>query len=372
MQRRHALAGLGVAVATALAGCSTPEFGESTTADATADAATTRTDADATDAARRRRVPERRRYRNPVYEERVFPDPTAVRAPDGTYYAYATYHVWGDDADRPLVPVIRSPDLVNWEFVGPAFESRPDWKRGGIWAPGILRRGGRYLLYYSLARWGDPNPGIGVAVSDDPAGPFADRGPILRSEGVGVPNSIDPAPFVRERTPYLFWGSKRGVYGARLASDGLSLAGDADPFRVAGEGVEAAHLVSRGGRYYLFVSVGTCCEGAKSTYRVLVGRSDSLRGPYRGPGGKRLREGTGAVVVRGGEEFAGPGHCTSVFDGEGGRWLLYHAYERGNPWRGETPRRVLMLDPLTWVDGWPRVPGRVPGASRPVPGVAGP
>ena len=357
---------LGAAATTALAGCSAPESaGPSTVVDGPVSDAPTSADATS-------RTDESRRYRNPVYEERVFPDPTAIRTPDGAYYAYATYHEWEADADRPLVPVIRSPDLVNWEYVGPAFESRPDWKRGGVWAPAIRRWNGRYLLYYSLARWNDPNPGIGVAVADDPAGPFADRGPLLRSDGAGVPNSIDPAPFVHEGTPYLFWGSKRGIYGARLAPDGLSLADDADPFRVAGEGVEAANLVARDGRYYLFVSAGTCCEGAASTYRVLVGRSDSLRGPYRGPDGEVLAEGTGAVVVRGGDEFAGPGHTTTVRDGAGRRWLLYHAYERADPWRGETPRRVLMLDPLRWVDGWPRVPGRVPGAFRSPPPVGEP
>ncbi len=366
MRRRRALAGLAATVATALAGCPAPGADDAATTDSNATTGST-----ATRPNPRQQAGASRRYRNPVYEERVFPDPTAMRAPDGTYYAYATYHEWSEDDERPLVPVIRSSDLVNWEYVGPAFESRPDWNRGGVWAPAIARRDGRYVLYYSLARWGDPNPGIGVAVADDPAGPFADRGPVLRSEGVGVPNSIDPFPFADEGTPYLFWGSKRGLYGVRLSADGLSLADGADPFRVAGEGVEAAHLVARGGRYYLFVSAGTCCEGAESTYHVLAGRSESLRGPYRGPDGEPLREGAGAVVVRGGEEFAGPGHTTSVRDGAGRRWLLYHAYERGTPWRGETPRRVLMLDPLRWVDGWPRVPGRVPGASRPVPTVDG-
>jgi arabinan endo-1,5-alpha-L-arabinosidase len=366
VRRRHLLGRLGAAAATPLAGCAAGD-------ESTVSTAAGRTHRDRRDAAAAAdsTTARRSRYRNPVYEAHVFPDPTAIRAPDGPYYAYATYHEWDGDADRPLVPAIRSRNLVDWEYVGPAFAARPNWKRGGVWAPAVVRRAGRYLLYYSLARWGDPNPGIGVAVADDPTGPFADRGPVLWSEGVGVPNSIDPCPFVDGETPYLFWGSKRGVYGARLAPDGLSIADDADPFRVAGEGVEAAHLVARGGRYYLFVSAGTCCEGAESTYRVLAGRSASLRGPYRGPDGERLTASTGAAVVRGGDAFVGPGHCTTVLDDAGERWLLYHAYDREDPWRGETPRRVLALDPLEWRDGWPRVPSRTPSAIRRAPRVSG-
>lgn len=325
-------------------------------------------------------------YRNPVFD-RVFPDPTAVRAPDGTYFAYATYHEWDDggddgeggdkngdgpvwgDRDRPLVPILRSQNLVNWEFVGPAFEAKPDWHESvGVWAPDAARHRGEYLLYYSLSSWGDPNPGIGVAAADSPTGPFEDRGKLLQSEGIGVPNSIDPCFFAADDgTPYLFWGSHRGIYGIRLAPDGRSLAGE--KFQVAGDGAEAPYLLARDGRYYLFGSRGRCCEGAASDYRVVVGRADDLRGPYRNRNGEDLLDATGTTILEGDDEFAGPGHNAVVADDAGDDWLIYHAYERANPWVGETPRRVLMLDRLRWRDGWPTVPGDSPGRTAPKPSV---
>lgn len=308
-----------------------------------------------------------RYYRNPVHG-RVFPDPTVLRV-GSTYYAYATYHDWGSGPSRPLIPILRSGNLVDWEFAGPAFERKPDWRDGdgyGLWAPSAGRLAGRYVLYYSLARFGDPNPGIGVATADSPTGPFEDRGELLRSEGVGVPNSIDPCLLVDDGTPHLFWGSHRGLYGIELAPDGLSLAGE--KFRVAGDGVEAPYVLRRDGRYYLFGSRGRCCAGAESTYRVVVGRSDSLRGPYRNRAGESLLDAAGSVVVRGSERFAGPGHNAVARDDAGNEWLVYHAYERGNPWIGETPRRVLVLDRLRWRRGWPLVEGRTPSvrAHRPV------
>ena len=310
-------------------------------------------------------------YRNPVFEE-IFADPTAIRADSGAYYAYATFQPWeGVERRRRLVPIARSRDLVNWTYVGEAFDAKPDWKdSGGLWAPDIARLRGRYVLYYSYARFGDPNPGIGVAVSESPAGPFEDCGELIRSNRIGVPNSIDPCLFSDDGTPYLFWGSKRGLYGVRLADNGLSLAGE--KFKIAGDGVEAPYVVERNGRYYFFGSRGTCCAGADSTYHVVVGRSDSLRGPYANRAGESLLTATGTTILHGDDTFAGPGHNALVRDDAGTDWLLYHAYERANPWKGEAPRRVLMLDRLEWRDGWPTVETRTPSRTAPVPTVEGP
>ena len=310
-------------------------------------------------------------YRNPVYDE-IFPDPDVLRV-DGTYYAYGTYHPWkpGVGPDRELIPVLRSPNLVEWEAVGPAFAETPDWSRyRGLWAPGVGRLDGRVVLYYSDSEFGADDPGVGVATARDPTGPFESRGGLLRSEGIGVPNSIDPTLFVRDGTPFLFWGSHRGLYGIRLAENGLAIAGE--KFRIAGDGVEAPYVVRRGDFYYLFGSRGTCCSGAKSTYHVVVGRSESLRGPYRNRDGERLTaEGaTGTTILRGGDRFLAPGHCAVVRDGNGGWWMLYHAYVSGNAWVADTPRRVLMLDRIRWREGWPVVgEGGTPSAEGEVPPV---
>ncbi|WP_227353252.1 family 43 glycosylhydrolase [Haladaptatus salinisoli] len=303
-------------------------------------------------------------YRNPVFE-RVFADPTVVER-DGSYYAYGTYQDWGNPGRRRLIPIIRSENLVDWKYVGEAFETKPDWReRGGLWAPDIGRLAGRYVLYYSYASFQAGNPGIGVATSNDPAGTFDDHGPLFRSAEIGVPHSIDPCLLVHRGTPFLFWGSHAGIYGIRLSDDGLRTVGG--KFQVAGEGVEAAYVIRRGDSFYLFGSRGTCCEGAESTYRVVVGRANSLRGPYRNRDGENLLSATGTTILHGGEQFAGPGHCAVARGPDGDRWLLYHAYERSNPWVGKMPRRVLMLDRLVWRNGWPVVPGKTPSAEHRVP-----
>lgn len=304
-------------------------------------------------------------YENPVFEP-ILADPTVVRTPEGEFYAYGTEDDWQDGEGRRPVPIVRSADLVDWEYVGEAFETRPDWKDAGyLWAPAVLRRDGTYYCYYSYSEWGDSNPGVGVATSDDPAGPFTDRGKLFLSDEIGVENSIDPMVHRRDGTPYLFWGSFHGIYAVELTADGLDVAGE--PTHVAGDHYEGTYVHERDGQYYFFGSVGTCCEGVFSTYHVRAGRADSLLGPYEDPDGADLRDVRGPVVVEEGNGFVGPGHCTVVADDAGDEWLLYHAYEEDEGYLGSTPRRPLMLDRLRWDDGWPTVEDGVPSQEAHVP-----
>lgn len=156
-----------------------------------------------------------RRYENPVYEP-VFPDPTVVRAPDGIYYAYGSHQNRDVDENERLVPVLRSRDLVEWEYVGEAFDEKPNWKaEGNLWAPNVVRVDGRYRLYYSYATWGDENPGISVASAASPEGPFVDHGKLFRSDEIGVHNSI---LIYRDKTyalPYLILFRVRGPVSFR-------------------------------------------------------------------------------------------------------------------------------------------------------------
>jgi arabinan endo-1,5-alpha-L-arabinosidase len=313
--------------------------------------------------------PTRSEYENPVFEP-VFADPSVIRAEDGTFYAYGTEDDWGDGAGPRLIPILRSDNLTEWEYVGDAFRRKPEWKsEGGLWAPHIARHRDRYLLYYSYSVWGDSNPGIGVATADHPAGPFTDHGKLFTSEEIGVSNSIDPMFFVDDGTPYLIWGSFGGIYGIRLSDDGLRTVGE--KFQIAGDAFEAPYLVKRGGYYYLFVSLGSCCEGEHSTYRVAVGRARSLRGPYLDREGKDLLASEGTLVLAGDEEegkekrFVGPGHNAVVTDDRGTDWIIYHAIDPTDPrLPGGATRRPLLIDPLKWEGGWPSVEQGIPGTDR--------
>ena len=163
-------------------------------------------------------------YINPVFTP-VLADPSIVEY-NGYFYAYGTEDDWGSEGGYHLVPVIRSKDLVNWEFVRDAFDVKPNWKEGGIWAPDVTLINGQFVMYYSFSLWGDPNPGIGVATSPTPEGPYTDLGKLFDSDEIGVANSIDAFYIENNGNKYLFWGSFQGIYSIRLGADGISTIGD--------------------------------------------------------------------------------------------------------------------------------------------------
>lgn len=298
-------------------------------------------------------------YRNPVVPYSL-PDPSVIRADDGYFYLYAT-------EDIRNLPIHRSKDLVHWEQVATAFtdDSRPDFEPGaGIWAPDINRIGDRYVLYYSLSVWGGEwTCGIGCATSDCPKGPFKDEGMMLRSNQIGVQNSIDPFYIEEGGKKYLFWGSFRGIYGVRLTDDGLRVAEGEKPRRIAGTAYEGTYIHKRGGYYYLFASTGTCCEGLKSTYTTVVGRSKSLFGPYVDKAGRPMLDNHHEILVGKNAAFVGTGHNSEIVTDEAGRdWFFYHAVDTERP-----EGRVLMLDRVDWVEGWPSVAGRTPSLEAEAP-----
>ncbi len=313
-------------------------------------------------------------YKNPVFEPDLA-DPTIIRTPGKWFYAYGTENTWDDNIHR-LVPIIRSMDLVNWEYVGEAFATRPGWKEGGIWAPEIAFVQGKYYMYYAFSTWGDQNAGIGLAISDKPEGPFVDQGKLFDSEEIGVFNSIDPSFYAYENRNYLVWGSLGGgIFGIELSIDGKRLVGE--KFQIAGNSFEAPYIYKKAGFYYLFMSTASCCDGANSVYRVVVGRSVNPEGPYYTRTGKNLMNYNNnwwpplvdqieGVILQSNEKIAGPGHNAGIItDDAGTDWFIYHAILRSNALLpGGATRRPLFIDRIDWTSGWPVInQGKGPGTS---------
>ena len=184
-------------------------------------------------------------YRNPIINTSL-PDPTVIRANDGYYYLYATENI------RNL-PIYRSKNLVDWEFVNTAFtrESRPQWNpKGNLWAPDINYINGKYVLYYAKSEWGGEwTCGIGVATADKPEGPFTDHGALFTSRDIDVQNSIDGFFIEDHGKKYIFWGSFHGIFGIELTDDGLAVKPGAEKKQVAGTFMEGTYIHRHGGYY---------------------------------------------------------------------------------------------------------------------------
>lgn len=304
-------------------------------------------------------------YTNPVINI-DFPDPTIINGGDGYFYAYCT---------NSRVKRWRSKDLVTWQQNGYAFTDtgRPRFvEGGGVWAPDINYINGQYVMYYSMSTWGGEwECGIGVATAPKANSQnFTDLGKLFISSEIGVQNSIDPFYIDADGKKYLFWGSFRGIYGIELSDDGLSLKEGAEKFRVAGTLTEGTYIHKRGDYYYLIGSAGSCCEGANSTYRLVVARSKNVEGPYVDKEGKSAKDNHFSEMLVRNEFIVGPGHCSEIVQDDAGQdWIMYHGYTVESGYSG----RRAHLDQVLWdSEGWPYIVSNRPsnGAEKPIFGEA--
>ena len=305
-------------------------------------------------------------YTNPVITFSSVADPTVIRTDEGFYlYATQTNSYW--------IPIYFSKDLVNWEFKRSAFRkaTRPteDVLPGGgaFWAPEIRYINGKYVLYFSWAKWGDGSISYtAVATSDSPVGDFLNAKPLLITDDFGS-NCIDQFYYEEDGKKYMFVGSFNGIYVTELTDDGLSVKRGADgkpvlKKQVCGRAFEGTNIYKKGKYYYLFASINNCCpnNGMDSKYKVVVGRSENLLGPYVDRKGKDMLDNSWELVLEGdGETFFGPGHNSIIIpDDAGTDWMIYHSYVKENSTVGG---RLGMLDRIVWSpDGWPTIKKCVP------------
>lgn len=305
-------------------------------------------------------------YTNPVITFSSVADPTVIRTDEGFYlYATQTNSYW--------IPIYFSKDLVNWEFKRSAFRkaTRPteDVLPGGgaFWAPEIRYINGKYVLYFSWAKWGDGSISYtAVATSDSPVGDFLNAKPLLITDDFGS-NCIDQFYYEEDGKKYMFVGSFNGIYVTELTDDGLSVKRGADgkpvlKKQVCGRAFEGTNIYKKGKYYYLFASINNCCpnNGMDSKYKVVVGHSENLLGPYVDRKGKDMLDNSWELVLEGdGETFFGPGHNSIIIpDDAGTDWMIYHSYVKEN---GTVGGRLGMLDRIVWsADGWPTIKKCVP------------
>ncbi len=300
-------------------------------------------------------------------------DPVMIRQ-DDTYYLFTT---------GPGVTVWSSPDMKIWSRESAVFDPYPAWApeeiagfQGHIWAPDISYHDGRYYLYYSISAFGKNTSAIGLATNvtlhpDDPDFKWEDHGIVLQSfPGLTNWNAID-ANIIEDDdgTGYMsfgsFWG---GLQLVRLTPDRMAIDGDIDDVQMiasrrtakpeangkkesaapGSNAIEAPFIFKHNDYFYLFASIDYCCRGPESTYKMIVGRSKSLTGPYVDREDVLLTRGGGTLLLAGDENWHGVGHNAVVhFDGTD--YLVFHGYdahEDGVP--------KLLIRTLAWdADGWP-------------------
>lgn len=267
-------------------------------------------------------------------------DPSTIMECDGKYYTFGTGSgglisedgwVWHSGAVRP----------------------------GGGAAPDAMKIGDRYLVVY-----GSTGGGLGGGHDGkintmwnktlDPNSPdfkYTEPVVVASSQNMEDCDAIDPGLLLDPKDGRL-WLSYGTYFGfIRLV--------ELDPktgHRVKGNkeiniaiDCEATALMYRDGWYYLLGTHGTCCDGANSTYNIVVGRSRKVTGPYIDNMGRDMLEGGGKMVVAAGGRVTGPGHFGRFIVEDGVEKMSCH-YEADLDQSG---RSVLAIRPLLWKNGWP-------------------
>ncbi|MFZ9661350.1 MAG: arabinan endo-1,5-alpha-L-arabinosidase [Chitinophagaceae bacterium] len=274
------------------------------------------------------------------------------------------------------ISVFSSSDMQQWKKEKSVFDKAPQWAvdiipgfKGHIWAPDISYHNGKFYLYYAVSAFGKNTSAIGLAVNKtlDPASPdfkWEDKGKVIQSvPGRDMWNAIDPNLISDENgTAWLNFGSFwNGIKMLKMSQNLESVAEPQVWFTIASRqrnfilpdstagdaAIEAPFIYKKDKYYYLFVSFDYCCRGEKSTYKVVVGRSEKIQGPYVDRDGVAMNLGGGSTVVEGNKEWHGAGH-NAVVNVDGADYIIYHGYDAADKGRSK-----LRIDKLSWWDGWP-------------------
>ena len=319
---------------------------------------------------------------NPVESNVQLLDPTIILGDDGYYYSYYTGGVqkWdGVNETNCYAPIYKSLDMINWEFVGSAFDERnfcwsPQVQAYNLWSPEIAFINNQYVYYFSLGvlptRGDTKLNGVGVAVSDYPDGPFEYVGKVVDGYDVDNWDAIDPNIVVDGDKVYMFLGNFDGIFYIELEADGLSAkrtGGKIVPHYVAGSHSEsgisyknysAPCVIKIKDKWCLFVSTGAwnTVSSTEIDYHTVVFQSDNILGPYiDSSNNSALELDKGDVVMDSGNGFYNPG-CAHVYpDKTGDYYILYHSYleESGG-------NRYLGLEKLDITGDYPCVKDLMP------------
>jgi hypothetical protein len=208
---------------------------------------------------------------NPIIQTCYTADPAPLVYND-TVFLYTGH----DEDDAPenkfLMKDYRlfsSTDMVNWTDRGtPLPVNAFEWSGGDANAAQCIERNGKFYWYVSTHDKGDPGVAIGVAVADNPAGPFKDAigRPLLTNSQTKYAkhgwDDLDPTVFIDdEGQAYLYWGNN-ACYWVKLNDDMISYSGPVNALDIQDKRAfgpdfeEAPWAYLRNGLYYLIYASG--------------------------------------------------------------------------------------------------------------------
>lgn len=255
---------------------------------------------------------------NPLFEG-WYADPE-VRVFAEKYWIYPTFSA--KYGQQVFLDAFSSSDLATWEKHPRILDTAAvKWANRAMWAPSIVEKNGKYYLFFGANDIQNDfeKGGIGVAVADNPAGPFRDylRKPLVDKFHNGA-QPIDQFVFKDANGQfYLLYGGWRHCNIARLNDDftGFLPFPDGTVFKeITPEGyVEGSFMFIRNGKYYFMWSEG---GWTGPDYSVAYAVADSPLGPF---------ERIGKVLQQDPKIATGAGHHSVLQIPKKDEWyIVYH------------------------------------------------
>lgn len=273
---------------------------------------------------------------NPVIRHKYTADPTAIVCNEQVYL-----YTGHDEAPAGTASYVMndwlcfsSANMRDWkEHACPLKATDFAWVKKNAFASKVIQHRNRFYWFVAVTHAATETTAIGVAVAEDPAGPFADAlGKPLVTHDMLPPTAnekanLDPSVIIAgDGRPYLFWGHS-ACYYARLKDDLCSLDSDIQTIPLPGF-TEGSHLHIRNGWYYLSYGYGY-------PEKVAYAMSRSIRGPWEFKG--ILNEIAGNCAT----------NRPAIIDFKDQSYFIYH---NGALQDGGSHRRSVCIDYLYYND----------------------
>ncbi len=277
-------------------------------------------------------------------------DPCLVKEPNSLWWAFMTGEGIG---------VKYSSDGLYWTQGTQVFSEELDWWRdyapnmgdNDVWAPDCIYYNSKYWLYYCVSEFGTNTSAIGLAsCSSILTGDWVDKGKVVKTEAdVNSTNALDPNVCLdAEGNPWLSYGSWfSGIKVVQLNTSTMKPTGTHYSIAYKSGGIENSDIVYYDGYYYLFVSLGVCCNGTSSTYKIAYGRSTSITGPYYDEDGVDMADGGGTIMDSGNDRWVGPG-AQDIYKHGSDYVMIRHAYDAT-----DSGYAKMLISDINFDDGWP-------------------
>lgn len=272
---------------------------------------------------------------NPVITNKYTADPAAMVYKDKVYLytGHDEASVEKNFYEMNNWLVFSSEDMVNWkEHPVPLKVTDFEWAKADAWASQVIERNGKFFWYVAVEHKTIPGKAIGVAVSDNPVGPFKDaRGSAIITNNMTKEtpigwDDIDPSVIIDDNgQAYLFWGNTVCKY-AKLKENMIDLDGPIKTIDLP-KFTEAPWIHKHKDWYYLSYAT-------EFPEKIAYAMSRNINGPWEYKG-----------ILN---ELAG--NCNtnhqSIIDFKGKSYFIYH--NGGIPTDGGSFRRSVCIDYLNY------------------------